>query len=442
MENKTERNTKQIFAIINWFDFLFNQKFSYKKKDLTDFYIFLCAHCLNSFLLHAKQYDWNFDSALSQFMDDKIRMILQNEKYSTLNNDVCLRNMQRHFLIGNKTDYRYLLAAEVLYSAELLRISINDSLILVLRRSLNFFNEKKFSKVLECVKNPFLTKNRHIAQSFSEFVSFKQSLSDYNKLEIKNIAVCATMSAGKSSFVNALLGYDFLPMRNEATTAKITSVYDNDHAKRMIGFTLQNSEISSINNNLDSKNIDEWNSNGSIEQIVLQGDLDNIGNNGMIVAVHDTPGTNNSGDTAHHDITLNFLQKNKMDAIFFVVNAEHRCTTDENAFLREVNEKIVSYQNIPIIFILNKADSIDEEKESLSNAVSKYKDYLFEIGVKNPIVFPVSSKSARLLKMEQKGKTQNLTKKERADLESVKELYENITSTGIDAVEKYLQKMF
>ena len=93
MENKTERNTKQIFAIINWFDFLFNQKFSYKKKDLTDFYIFLCAHCLNSFLLHAKQYDWNPNSALSQFMDDKIGMILQNEKYLTLNNDVCLRKL-------------------------------------------------------------------------------------------------------------------------------------------------------------------------------------------------------------------------------------------------------------------------------------------------------------------------------------------------------------
>lgn len=412
MENKMERNTKQIFTLINWFDFLFNQKFSYKKRDLTDFYTFLCAHCLNSFLLHAKQYDWNPNRALSQFMDDKIGMILQNEKYSTLNNDVCLRKLQRHFFIGNKTDYRYLLAAEVLYSADLLGISINDSLILVLRRSLNFFNEKETSKVLECVKNPFLTKERHIAQSFSEFVSFKQSLSEYNKLEIKNIAVCATMSAGKSSFVNALLGYDFLPMRNEATTAKITSVYDNDHAKKMNGFTLQNNEISSINSNLNSKNIDEWNSNGSIDQIVLQGDLDNIGNNGMIVAVHDTPGTNNSGDTAHHDITLNFLQSNRMDAIVIVANAEHLGTTDEKTLLKELNEKIVTPQNIPVIFVLNKADNIDTEKEELTSVISDYKDFLSGIGFTNPIILPVSSKAARLLKISLKNHSEIFTESE------------------------------
>ena len=37
------------------------------------------------------------------------------------------------------------------------------------------------------------------------------------------------MGAGKSTFINALLGCDVLPARNEATTAKITSVYDRDN---------------------------------------------------------------------------------------------------------------------------------------------------------------------------------------------------------------------
>ena len=47
------------------------------------------------------------------------------------------------------------------------------------------------------------------------------------KLPIKNIAVCATMSSGKSTLVNALLGNDVLPARNEATPAKITSIMDS-----------------------------------------------------------------------------------------------------------------------------------------------------------------------------------------------------------------------
>ena len=57
---------------------------------------------------------------------------------------------------------------------------------------------------------------------------------------------------------------------------------------------------------------------------------------------------------------------------------------------------------MPVIFVLNKADQLDSEKEDISEIVDSYVNYLTEIGFENPNVFPVSSKAARLLKMAMK----------------------------------------
>lgn len=258
---------------------------------------------------------------------------------------------------------------------------------------------KKFEKFEQMVHDK-LPKAKAFAQNYSDFLEFKSTYETYKKLPIKHIAVCATMSAGKSTFINALLGNDVLPARNEATTAKITSVYDRDGADRMIGFVQRNSgKTERLTNDVQLNDIEEWNSDNDVSHIFLQGDLDGIRNKNMIVAVHDTPGTNNSGNKKHHDVTMQFLRENKMDTLIFVANVEQLCTIDEKTLLKEIYEKIVAVQDIPVIFVINKADCVDTEEESLEDIIKNYKVYTENIGFKNVKVFPVSSKSARLLKM-------------------------------------------
>ena len=180
------------------------------------------------------------------------------------------------------------------------------------------------------------------------------------------------MSAGKSTFVNALLGKDVLPARNEGTTAKITSVYDKDGSKNLIGFVEKNSNIENLCLDANLSTINSWNNDAETNRIFLQGDLDGIGNKGLIVAVHDTPGTNNSGDRNHHKITMDFLTSQKLDALIFVANATQLKTTDEHALLKEIFEKVVKQNNLPVIFVLNKADELDSEKENISEIITKY----------------------------------------------------------------------
>ena len=340
MESDSENLRKQIFSIMNWFDFSFCQKFFYKKTKLTSSYIFLFAKCLQFIL---QKYDGNI-KIVQEYIQSRIKTVLGKAEFSQFTTKKCVKMLKSHILFGNKTDYRYLIIAEILFSAAQLGFSVDAAGKQKLQADLQF-SDKQFSKALSYAQNPFSITDGRILKSFSPFLDFVKNSAEYNSLRVVNIGVCATMSAGKSSFVNALLGYDYLPMRNEATTARITSVYDNDRAKNLIGFTLKDGNPLDLDCALDSKKIDEWNASDEVERIFLQGDLDNIGNKGLIVAVHDTPGTNNSGDERHHKVTMDFLQKNKMDAIVFVANAEHLCTTDE----LELRQVLRSAQKLAVL---------------------------------------------------------------------------------------------
>ena len=257
---------------------------------------------------------------------------------------------------------------------------------------------------------------RFLAKSYSAFAAFRHAETEYANLPVKNCVVCATMSAGKSTFVNALLGMDVLPARNSAATAKITSVYDKDGAEGLIGFAEDSSGgFAGVNPNVDSLVINNWNSSKNIARIFLQGDLDGINNEGFKVVVHDTPGTNNSGDRKHHLVTKKFLRESCPDVVVYVANAEQLCTTDEEDLLKELYSSVVRPHGTPVLFVLNKADSIDTGKESLVEMTGRYKTFLTGLGFCNPTICPVSSKAARLLKMALKGRWECFSDAERDD---------------------------
>lgn len=330
-------------------------------------------------------------------------------------------------------------------------------------------NKKKILKILHILENT----NKYCDSTVLEFITQNQN---YIEEKTFNIAVCATMSSGKSTFINALLGSDCLPARNEATTALITTVYDLDGMTKTIGYSTKSDIPSDISNDANLIKINEWNdASDCYNHVYLQGDFDCISCENRISVINDTPGTNNSGDRSHHDITMDFLSSKKLNAIIFVVNAEHVSTTDEKTLLSEIYKNKISKDKTPIIFALNKADCIDNEKEDISEIIRKYKDYLNTIGFDNPKVYPVSAKAARLLKMASKEKGNNFSKMEQRefalclsefledyDFSSTNEETNNVDSmitvgqkdfskneiltalnrTGINAIEKEIESLF
>ena len=253
-----------------------------------------------------------------------------------------------------------------------------------------------------------LARSKVVAKAYSAFREFRAKEIAYYSMPIRNCAVCATMGAGKSTFINALLGSDVLPARCEATTAKITSVYDRDGETRIRGFVQSKRGFEGDCADVSLEQLNAWNDDKDVSRVFLQGDFDGISNNGMVVAIHDTPGANNSLDPSHHKTTIGFLAKNRMDLLVFILNAEQPRTTDEFALLDEILKKVVRPHGTRVLFVLNKADSIDPEKESVQKAIADYRDFLSSLGFKEPIILPAASKVARLVKMSvAKGATEN-----------------------------------
>ena len=51
---------------------------------------------------------------------------------------------------------------------------------------------------------------------------------DIDDKNIFKVCVVATMSSGKSTFINSIIGEEIMPEKNEACTARTMAVLDND----------------------------------------------------------------------------------------------------------------------------------------------------------------------------------------------------------------------
>ena len=256
---------------------------------------------------------------------------------------------------------------------------------------------------------------------FSAYVMGKmdKGSQQYDDLPRFNIAVCANLSAGKSTLVNALLGKDLLPVRNEVTTAKITSVYDRDGMNKVLGCCVLKNRVAAVSccADVDSKQVARWNSDSNVKHIFLQSDLNGIGNGARVVVVHDTPGTNASQFPDHREVTLAFLRERKPDALLYVVNFENMMSDDQDVLLRDIFSLQGAKNKIPVVFAVNKLDSVDPQNEDANGNLEKFDKHVREIGYSNYVIMPVAARGGRLLKMALLGRSSDFTEKECDDFE-------------------------
>lgn len=230
----------------------------------------------------------------------------------------------------------------------------------------------------------------------------------------KHIAVISTMSSGKSTFINALIGNEIFPETQAACTAKITSIYDNDGLSQVNGIALYGDDIKQVKIAVGKETAKKWNDDSSIDKIVFEGNLKNVFNHNQIIAVHDTPGTNFSSDEEHKKITLDFLENTKLNAIICLINAMYVGTNDLLEILRKVR-KISEDKGIKVLFVLNKIDAMDEKKENLSDVTKKAREFIESIGFKEPLLIATSAKAVRLFKMALEGMTGQFSEDEEDD---------------------------
>ncbi len=238
------------------------------------------------------------------------------------------------------------------------------------------------------------------------------------------MAVVATMSSGKSTLINAILGRELLPARNEATTATIAKIYDIDGAEHFKGQSYDESgnSISEMINPLTEENMEELNNidKAPVSEIKIWGDIPGIESKSLHLVLNDTPGTNNSRTQKHLESTMRLLNEDYKPMIIYVLNGTQLETNDDSLLLGKVKELVEKgdrQSRDRFIFVLSKADEFNFEKgETISRMIDKTKNYLeTKHQIMNPRIFPVAARLAKEIR-QTNNSDPNLTRKEKSDV--------------------------
>lgn len=239
------------------------------------------------------------------------------------------------------------------------------------------------------------------------------------------IAVVATMSSGKSTLINAMLGRELLPARNEATTATIARIYNTN-----IDHYSAKSYDADINL-LDSKDplglseMEELNKDERVAFINIKGKIAGISTDALNLILTDTPGPNNSRTEEHKKHTYKLIKDAEYKPmVLYILNANNLEANDDDGLLNDISEAMSSggrQASDRFIFVLNKADAFDSEKESVEKKIEDVKKYLEKHKIKDPKIFPCTSSLAKIIRQALNG--EELTKKEKIELGKNVELF-------------------
>ena len=245
-----------------------------------------------------------------------------------------------------------------------------------------------------------------------------------------DIYVVATMSSGKSTLINAMLGADLLPATNKATTATIAKIYDTDMPfGEFVGQRFNfNHECVDPAQPVTLETLQDWNKREDTLVIEIEGNVSGIAKRDEVrLVLSDTPGLNNSRTDEHLDITMKHMKDTKKNPlILYILNAGQLGTNDDENTLQMISEIVKSggkQSKERFIFVVNKMDMFDPEiDEDINNVLKNVRNYLENNGIENPNIYPVSTNLTRLLR-KYAVNPDSLSRSERNALRGMEELF-------------------
>lgn len=267
---------------------------------------------------------------------------------------------------------------------------------------IKMFNIKENIYEADVKKNLKVNEISYIINISNNEIELKK---DINNLD-NRIAILSTMSSGKSTLINALLGKDILPSENQACTGKIFEVSNFKNEAEGVQVLKNNEVISDNKNNLDSKYLKKVNSEVEADKVKVNTKFCGIDRE---IILYDTPGVNNYMNSNHGEVTYDFLEKNSIKNIIYILNATQIGVTDDKKFLLDLKK---TYSK-NIVFLLNKIDTIDSKYEDKEVVIKNAKKYLKNIGFKSPKLIAISAHTAKIIR---KGMGDNLeTRREKME---------------------------
>ena len=301
--------------------------------------------------------------------------------------------------------YRYALLMDCFFMNCFFKTDQMENIISELKGLFKKKYHKKIDMVIEALVNE--KDDIKLPMTKEQFVCWQNNKKFFAKSS-KTILITATMSAGKSTLINALVGKKVSRTKNEACTSKIHYVM-NKSVEDGFSYLLSDDEL---NLNVEEKKMlsaDEINNsdNLSIGTYFRSGIL-----NDARICLIDTPGVNSSMNKEHEKRVKVALEKEKYDVLMYVLNAENIGADDDKEHLEFIYKQGCARK---IIFVLNKLDCYRLGEDSVTETIEKLKKELIEIGFQNPVICPISAYAAFLSKRGLCG--EKMEEEERDELE-------------------------
>lgn len=249
-------------------------------------------------------------------------------------------------------------------------------------------------------------KEEAIAQIFSDiqsgpFDELKQPdvIKAFNMAQSSDfeVNVVATMSAGKSTLINSLLRQKLMPAKQEACTATITEIKDNDAPHFMAKVYDANGNLIETDPELTFGIMERLNSDAQVSKIRAEGNIPFVTSEDVSLVLVDTPGPNNSRDPEHKAATYRMLSESSKTVVLYILNATQLAVNDDYNLLSHVADsmKVGGKQSRDrFIFVVNKLDEFKKGEDSVESAINKVRDYLHDNGIENPNIYPASALTA------------------------------------------------
>lgn len=219
--------------------------------------------------------------------------------------------------------------------------------------------------------------------------AFKNALSKEFRTD-----VIATMSAGKSTLINALLQEKIMPSKQQACTATVTEIHDSDETTPHAETKDRNGNLLNVIEPVTLEEMKMLNENPEVSRIYVDYDIPFVDSNEISLVLVDTPGPNNSRDENHQIETFKALSQSSKALVLYVLNATQLASNDDANLLSKVADsmKVGGKQSRDrFIFVLNKLDTYINGEDSVQEALKEAKQYLEDKGINDPNIYPVTA---------------------------------------------------
>ena len=242
----------------------------------------------------------------------------------------------------------------------------------------------------EVFKNLYLEKFNLDRKFFisEEMLNKFYVIKNFTESKETNIIFTATMSTGKSTLINAIIGKNLAPSMSIACTSNIANFKSSPIKVNFINY-------------FDKDGLKLFLDSTEIKKLIGKSNYCHINTyfNSEIskkkVNIIDTPGVNYSEDKSHSDITKNELKNKEIDILVYVTSILTWGTDDEYEYLKFIKEN-VRYKKM--IVVINKVDEIKIEDSTVDENISNAKKYLLKLDLKNLTICPLSAYVGSILK--------------------------------------------